>query len=65
MKTMEQIQERLDEIIQGAIDGTVHIRQANAVGRLIREKARLYSLLHRSAESQNKLDQLNEFYGIK
>lgn len=62
---MKLIQIKLDEMINGVIDGTIQIRQANAVGRLVREKTRLHTLRHRSAESQNKLDSLNEFYGIK
>jgi hypothetical protein len=62
---MNEIQTKLDEMINGAISGSVQLQQANVVGRLVREKTRLYALRHKSAESQNKLEQLNVFYGLK
>ena len=65
METMKEIQNKLDEMINSAVDGKVQVQQANVVGRLVREKTRLYSLRHDSAKSQNKIEQLNEFYGLK
>lgn len=65
MKTMNEIQTILDELFDGTIRGSTQIAQANTASRIVREKTRLYALRHKSAESQNKLDQLNEFYGIK
>lgn len=65
METMNEIIKKLDEMIKGAVDGSIQIQQATTVGKLTREKTRLYALRHKSAESQNKINQLNDFYGLK